>query len=282
MTSTSETAKKLKICHNTLRQWSKKGYIKFTLTAGGHRRYDVSTLRLPNAPKAFPEGSQSLGQFKPHSETQAAEEKGAVYCRVSSWKQKDDLERQDQKLQALYPDHKVYKDVCSGLKYKRKALTRLLVDVQEGRIKQVVVAHKDRLARFGTELIAWIIDRAGASLVILEGDNITAEQELTQDLLAIVHVFSCRLNGKRRYTKAQQGRKVSKKRALQKTGARDGKRTKARKGTAPEDGQGESDALQVDRTATNTQTAPGHPQVVQGCTTDLQPLHGLLSPTSSS
>jgi predicted site-specific integrase-resolvase len=150
------------------------------------------------------ESYRNLRSYRPeHKKTEA--KTGAIYCRVSSGKQKDDLERQVQALQDKFPNHKVFKDICSGLKYKRKGLSRLLVLVQKGDIKEVVVAHKDRLARFGVELIQWIIERAGASLVILDQTADAPEQELTQDLMAIVHVFSCRLNGRRRYVRANKG-----------------------------------------------------------------------------
>ena len=123
------------------------------------------------------------------------ETKGAIYARVSSKKQEDDLERQIKSLQEVYPGYLVYRDICSGLNYKRKGLTRLLEHVQSGAIKTVVVAHKDRLARFATEIIEWIIN--GGRLIIQSSDNKCPEQELTEDLMAIVHVFSCMLNGKR-------------------------------------------------------------------------------------
>ena len=139
---------------------------------------------------------------------------GAIYARVSSNKQKDDLERQIKNLQTKYPSYKVYRDICSGLKYKRKGLERLLDDTQKGIVKEIVVAHKDRLARFGTELIEWIINKAGSNLIIESQDHLTPQEELTQDLMAIVHVFSCRFNGKRRYSTKQTGEK-NKKRRLQ-------------------------------------------------------------------
>jgi predicted site-specific integrase-resolvase len=127
---------------------------------------------------------------------------------VSSSKQKDDLERQVQAMQEEFPGYRVYTDVASGLNYKRKGLTRLLEHVQEGLVGEVVVAHPDRLARFGRELIEWIISRAGARLIFQ--DQIVdrprgSEAELAADLLAVVHVFSCRANGQRRYKRAKQG-----------------------------------------------------------------------------
>jgi putative resolvase len=133
---------------------------------------------------------------------------GAIYCRVSSAKQKDDLQRQIDQVRETYASHTLFTDICSGLKYKRKGLSRLLERVQAGEFNEVVVAHKDRLARFGTELIEWVLNQAGTSLVILDRDQLSYAEKLTQDLMAIVHVFSCRFKGKRRYKskhKAENG-----------------------------------------------------------------------------
>ena len=123
-------------------------------------------------------------------------------------------------MQEKYPNYKIFKDVCSGLKYKRKGLQRLLEQVQEGLINKVVVAHRDRLARFATELICWVVKQAGGTIVFLDDDHGSPEQELTEDLMAIVHVFSCRLNGKRRYQNTNSSRKKSSKRAKQGTDKR--------------------------------------------------------------
>jgi putative resolvase len=98
-------------------------------------------------------------------------EKGAIYCRVSSRTQKDDLDRQIKTMQTHFPQYKIYKDIASGLNYKRKGLTRLLEHIQEGLVDKVVVAHRDRLARFGVELFEWSINRAGATLVFLDQAN---------------------------------------------------------------------------------------------------------------
>ena len=110
------------------------------------------------------------------------------------------------------PQHQVFTDVASGLNYKRRGLARLLDKVHEGVVKEVVVSHKDRLARFGVELIVAELRRCGASLVILDPENNKPEgQDLVEDLTAMVHVFYSRLNRKRRNTDAHQGGKTTKK-----------------------------------------------------------------------
>ena len=200
--NTKHTALALGVSENTIRLWAKHGRLPFHLTGGGQRRFDVSTFKSREL------NSTNLRSY----EKKAPEGSGAVYCRVSSRKQADDLARQVQAMHARYPQHQVFTDVASGLNYKRRGLARLLDKVHEGVVKEVVVAHKDRLARFGVELIAAELRRCGASLVILDQENDKPEgQELVEDLTAVVHVFSCRLNGKRRYTDAHQGGKTTKK-----------------------------------------------------------------------
>lgn len=191
----SEAAQELGVSLPTIRNWARSGKINFKITPGGQRRYDITSVHEPT--------ERTYNNLPPRKQKKEKKETGAIYCRVSSHKQKDDLERQMQTLKEQYPDYTVYTDICSGLNYKRKGLSRLLERVQEGAHKEVVVAHKDRLARFGTDLIRWIIEHNGANLVILDQTDLSPTEEVTQDLMAIVHVFSCRLNGKRRYQTAK-------------------------------------------------------------------------------
>ena len=246
-------ADQLGISTSTLRKWAKNGTIEFSTTAGGHRRFDVSSVRLSRRVYNLPLTIQKTKE-------------PIIYCRVSSWKQKDDLERQIDALQEQFPDHVVFSDICSGLKYKRPGLTRLLEQVQGGLVNEVVVAHKDRLARFGTELIEWILKRAGARLVVLDQAILSPTEEVTQDLMAIVHVFSCRLNGKRRYNGPQSGGAKRKIGGLQRAGCgpADSETTtvQRRAGT-----KCAADAMCADEAS--AATTPGTLSLVQGCPVDL-------------
>ncbi|SDY21178.1 Predicted site-specific integrase-resolvase [Allochromatium warmingii] len=121
------------------------------------------------------------------------------YCRVSSPSQRDDLQRQISYLSERYPEAEVIKDVGSALNYKRKGLKSILGRILRGEKLKIVVAHRDRLARFGFELIEWIVNELGSELVVLNDTLKEPEQELTEDLLTIIHVFSCRLYGLRDY-----------------------------------------------------------------------------------
>ena len=90
----------------------------------------------------------------------------------------------------------------SGINFKRKGLRALLERSLRGEQLEVVVAYKDRLARFGYDLLEWLFSRNGGRVVVLNQVSFSPEQELTKDLLTILHVFTCRLYGLRKYEKA--------------------------------------------------------------------------------
>jgi predicted site-specific integrase-resolvase len=113
------------------------------------------------------------------------------------------LERQVNLLKEKYPEHIIFKEVASGINFKRKIFQRILDDVVNGSVKEVVVAHKDRLCRFAYEHFVWLFNKFDTSIVVDSEDNKhTPESELAEDLISIVHVFSSRHYGQRRkYTK---------------------------------------------------------------------------------
>jgi len=121
------------------------------------------------------------------------------YCRVSSGKQKSDLERQVAYLREKYPQAEVVKDIGSGLNFKRRGLTSILDRAMCGEIITLVVAYKDRLARFGVDIIRQVIEKNGGKLVVLNEVTHSPEDELVNDICAIVHCFSSRLHGLRTY-----------------------------------------------------------------------------------
>jgi len=173
-----EASKLLGLHPNTLRNYADNGTIESYQTESGQRRYNVEAY---------------LGLQK--STTRIC------YCRVSSPKQRDDLKRQVEFMQSRFPDAKIIKDIGSGLNYKRRGLKAILEQAMRGDKLEVVVAHKNRLVRFGFEIIEWIINQSGGKLVVLNQTNLSPEQELTNDLLNILHVFSCRMHGLRNYKK---------------------------------------------------------------------------------
>jgi putative resolvase len=100
-----------------------------------------------------------------------------------------------------YPQAEIIKDIGSGLNFKRKKLNTILERALRGTHITLVVAHRDRLARFRHELIRFVIESNGAKLVVLSEDTFSPEVELTKDLFNILHVFSCRMHGLRNYKK---------------------------------------------------------------------------------
>ena len=263
-------AAELGVSQSTLRSWGDRGKISFARTVGGQRRYDITSFD-PTHKFVVHQGS-----YQAREETKA----GALYARVSSAKQKDDLQRQIQTLQTVYPNYKVFTDVCSGLNYNRPGLKRLLVAVQKGTIGQVVVAHKDRLARFATDLIKWIIEESGATLVILNKTDVSREQELTEDLISIVHVFSCRLNGKRSYSSRKKGLQQTEK------GEQGSERKGARRSQSGSPGRKKSKSsgppMSPDQARSTAETACPSMQMVQGYPEDVQPGAGIRSGSTAT
>jgi excisionase family DNA binding protein len=164
----------------TIRRWADEGRIYSVRTKGGHRRVDISDYLLP----------------KPTDESKNTT---VCYCRVSSAKQKDDLQRQVQFMQSKYPKAEIIKDIGSGINFKRKGLLAILERSMSGAVITLVVAYRDRLARFGAGLIEFILKQNGGELVVLNEVALSPNDELTQDLLTVLHVFSCRLHGLRKY-----------------------------------------------------------------------------------
>jgi excisionase family DNA binding protein len=180
-----EAAQVLGVSISTLRRWEREGKLIPEHTPGGHRRYDLAQL--------YPD------RFRGASDVPR---KTVAYARVSSHDPKDDLERQKQVL-ALYCasqgwTFEVVADLGSGMNYHKKGLKRLLNDILADRVGRLVITHKDRLLRFGAELVFAICEAKHVEVVILNpGEDTTFEDELAQDVLEMITVFSARLYGSR-------------------------------------------------------------------------------------
>jgi len=136
----------------------------------------------------------------------ATERKIVVYCRVSSAGQKNDLARQKAALEAFClaagkPVALWLQDIGSGLNYRRKNFVLLLEMVERGEVSEIVIAHKDRLVRFGYEWFEKFCRDHGTTLTVMNAETLSPEEEITQDLLSIIHCFSSRLYGLRKYKK---------------------------------------------------------------------------------
>jgi predicted site-specific integrase-resolvase len=132
------------------------------------------------------------------------------YCRVSSHKQKDDLQRQVENvssyLTAQGSPFEIIQDIGSGINYSKPGLQQLIKRITAGEVEKIVVFYKDRLLRFGYELLEQIANLYGTSIEIIDNTPKEEQQELFEDLVQIITAFSCRLQGKR----ANRARKVVK------------------------------------------------------------------------
>ena len=122
------------------------------------------------------------------------------YCRVSSNKQKDDLERQIENMKlyltAQGKPFEIISDIGSGINYKKKGLKELMKRISQNKVDKVVVFYKDRLLRFGFELVEYIASLYDCNIEIIDHTEKTEQQELVEDLVQIITVFSCKLQGK--------------------------------------------------------------------------------------
>ena len=124
------------------------------------------------------------------------------YVRVSSNKQKDDLERQIKYMKRRYPTHKIVKDIGSGINLNRRGLNKIIDWAIEGKIKEVV-AHKDRLTRFGYSQVERIIKKySGGEIKVTNKEPVREpKEEIVEDVLEIMDVFVAKINGMRKYEK---------------------------------------------------------------------------------
>jgi len=148
-----EAARLLRVTCQTLVNWDNKGIIKCVRTKGNHRRYLLSDVikQSPNKEKLEEKYKRNI-----------------CYCRVSTRSQKKDLERQVKFFRNKYPNYEIIQDFGSGINFKRKGFKTLVDEAIKGNIREVVVTHKDRLCRFGFDLIEGIIStHSNGKIVVL-------------------------------------------------------------------------------------------------------------------
>ena len=130
--------------------------------------------------------------------------KTIIYTRVPTNGQKDDLKNQSEFLKQ-YANAKgiivdeVFEDVGSGLNYNRKKWNKLLEDCMLGLIKTIIISHKDRFIRFGFEWFERFLKSNGVELIVVNNESLSPQEEIIQDLISIIHVFSYKIYGLRKY-----------------------------------------------------------------------------------
>jgi putative resolvase len=172
---------------NTLQRWDRAGILKAHRTPT-NRRYYTHEQYL-----------EVIGQKAKHR-------KLVTYCRVSSVSQKKDLILQRNAVEMFCAGmgrtiDQRFEDIGSGLNYKRKSFLQILEMVERGEISELVVAHKDRLVRFGFEWFEKFCKDHGVKILVMNAESLSPEEEMTKDLLSIIHCFSSRLYGLRKYKK---------------------------------------------------------------------------------
>lgn len=185
--SPAEFAKKVGVTTRTLRRWEAAGKLIAKRRPSGHRYYDESDVR------SYLGLNSKNGQI-------------VVYCRVSSTHQKTDLALQIAAMEQFCLARGVavdewIKEIGGGMDFKRKAFLSLMSRIQLGEIKTLIIAHKDRLARFGFDYFQQMAENNGCEIIVVNQESLSPQQEMVDDLMAIVHAFSCRLYGLRKCQK---------------------------------------------------------------------------------
>ena len=192
--SIGQVSKLLGVSISTLRRWEKEDkLIPDFRTKGNHRRYSLQKIKE---------------EFFPH-QVITSHRKTIAYARVSSHDQKDDLLRQAEQLKE-YGSHRgwaveLITDLGSGIKYDKRGLTRLLKLVCTNQVDRILLTHKDRLLRFGSQLIFKICEQYGTEVIVIkESEPESFEQEVVQDVLQIMTVFCSKIYGKRSHENRQR------------------------------------------------------------------------------
>lgn len=175
----------------TLQRWDNEGYFKAKRTPTNRRYYTYDQYLACTG--------QSLPEKKDNKKT-------VIYARVSSSSQKDNLDNQAEFLKTFANARgmivdEVITDIGSGLDYNRKKWNDLLDECQKGETGTVLIAHKDRFIRFGYDWFERFLKKCGTEIIVVNNEKLSLEQEMISDLISIIHVFSCRIYGLRKYKK---------------------------------------------------------------------------------
>lgn len=179
-------AKQLGVTTQTVRNWEKDGSLKpIYVNDKGTRFYTQEQIDRFKGVRVQPKPFKVVG-----------------YCRVSSNGQKDDLERQVELVETYikyrWDNYEMIKDIGSGINYTKRGLKKLVSLIVSNEVDIIVILHKDRLLRFGFELLEYLAELHGVEIRVIENDeDKTDEQELAEDIIQIITVYGAKLNGKR-------------------------------------------------------------------------------------
>ncbi len=188
--SAAQVAKILGVTVKTVQRWDREGRLKPAGRTVTNRRYYTAS---------------QVVRFRQESH-QARPRQRVAYCRVSSQSQRPDLKNQRRVLEEFcvargLANVEFVEEVGGGMNFGRKKFLALMEAVDAGQVETLVVAHRDRLTRFGYEWFAHFCQQHTCEIMVLNQEHLSPEEELVQDLLTITHVFSARLDGLRNYRK---------------------------------------------------------------------------------
>lgn len=170
----------------TLHRYDKLGKIDTFRTPGNKRMYNVNKF---------------LNLVKPEQKDKPVEPKMKIcYCRVSTSEQRENLDKQIKYMEEKYPDYEIISDIGSGLNFKRDGLRKIIKLAIENKVDKVVVVYKDRLCRFGFDLIQHILEEYSSAQILIDNvEELSPQEELVKDILYIMNIFTAKINGMRKY-----------------------------------------------------------------------------------
>ena len=197
--SAKTVSQMLGVSAQTLRNWDKEGKLKPSyVKSNGYRYYSEDLILSYTQERKTKKNLNVIG-----------------YARVSSKKQSDDLERQvnniNQYLSSSYDTFDIITDIGSGINYKKPGLMKLIEKINKKEVDLIVVLYKDRLVRFGFELIEYFAALNNVKILVLDKVDKNQDEELLEDLVQIVTVFSCKIQGKKKGKTKQMLSEFSKK-----------------------------------------------------------------------
>jgi predicted site-specific integrase-resolvase len=194
-----ETCKLLGVHMQTLYSWDKKGKIETIRTPGNKRLYNVTKfIKEYECNKKEKECKEKIDELE--------KKEGKIniaYVRVSTRGQINDLERQKEEVKKKYKNHIIIEDIGSGINLNRRGLRKIIKLGIMGKVNELVVVYKDRLTRYGYELIEDIISEYsnGKIIIINKKERQEPQEEIVMDVLEIMNVFVAKMNGMRKYNK---------------------------------------------------------------------------------
>jgi putative resolvase len=189
MLTVSEAAKKLDRSVKTLQRWDRIGLLQSKRTKTGRRSYSKEQI------------DDFLG-----AKIELKERRVVAYCRVSSQSQKPDLKNQRETVCQFciargLANVDYIEEIGGGLNFKRPKFLKLVEEIESNEVSTLILAHKDRLTRFGFDLISHLCKLHKCALLVINDEKLSPEREMVEDLMTIIHCFSSRLYGLRNYKK---------------------------------------------------------------------------------